>query len=504
MSIKRFDKYNGQSLGKKPEWPESESKKEGIYEGRKAYRKLVVMIDYEIINDVDENDMVIPDKLFLLKSLLLNDLIDTYKYGFNITPKDSERLEHKWSNQQDAVYPGYVILYPKKKDDFWPATFSKGDNSASYSAVMGNFSDVAKNDSSDETYTGPDAPKKREADMLALQTAKQSVDSDIFITNRPYLFNGSNLTLGRGVTVLRPEDAIPVLGLYLRAQQEFITPTGQKKFTMTMNRGLFYWVGTRELLPEAWRWFSACVYHSSGTNDDKLSYLGGATLSRIQRALELRDQVHIAINRITNNDTNDLAMTNLDGALTSLMGAVDASARVAHYVLGLNPEMTYFSGWQRERWLRLVREVNPDLGSIVSEGTDNYHILRILSLLRNSIHGEPIHAITKQESLKTDIILALPREEETNILSSMDATGGREMWGVKQLTPNLNEVDPGILIDKLFEEVIKFLNAVMKATPIELLSHLENIDLTAGPKNTNDHDTFSEWNRVNTRWQLGF
>jgi hypothetical protein len=102
--------------------------------------------------------------------------------------------------------------------------------------------------------------------------------------------------------------------------------------THTMNRGLYYWVGTRELLPSAWRWFSACVQHSRDIRNDNLLLLGQSVLQRVQRALQVRDEVHIALNKPQDNDTADDALSSLDVALLLLMGAVDATARVAHAV----------------------------------------------------------------------------------------------------------------------------------------------------------------------------
>lgn len=85
-----------------------------------------------------------------------------------------------------------------------------------------------------------------------------------------------------------------------------------------------------------------------------------------------------------------------------------------------------------------------------------------------------IHGITKQDSDKIKTMIALPDDDEKTILQDMDALGGRDAWDVKQLTANFNEVNLGILVDKLFEEVIKLLNDIMKNTPVENLSYIKN------------------------------
>jgi len=98
------------------------------------------------------------------------------------------------------------------------------------------------------------AADRRTSDALAAIVA-ETIGVDIFITDREYLYK-MTWKLADGVTYCGLDDALTVVGLYLRSQGEFIIscdPAGRG--THTMNRGLYYWVGTRELLPSAWRWF---------------------------------------------------------------------------------------------------------------------------------------------------------------------------------------------------------------------------------------------------------
>lgn len=154
---------------------------------------------------------------------------------------------------------------------------------------------------------GPEArAQRRELGALALQVADQAVQADVFITHRPYLYSGSPLATEPDVTVCTLDEAIPLIALYLRTQHEFALPTGVTAgvpdFRLRFNRGLYYWVGARGLLPEAWRWFNACVQHSSGSGDNKLELLSESLLSRVMKALQERDEVHSALNQPANND----------------------------------------------------------------------------------------------------------------------------------------------------------------------------------------------------------
>ena len=196
-----------------------------------------------------------------------------------------------------------------------------------------------------------------EADALAAKVA-ETIGADIFITEREYLHNVT-WNLADGVTYCALDDALTGIGLYLRSQGSFIVsrdPAGRG--THTMNRGLYYWVGTRELLPSAWRWFAACVQYSTGIGDNSLLLLGQSVLQRTQRALQVRDEVHVALNKPQDNDTADEALSSLDIVLLLLMGAVDATARVVHEVLGIDGG-AYKAAWQSKTWLAKVATGSP-------------------------------------------------------------------------------------------------------------------------------------------------
>jgi len=131
--------------------------------------------------------------------------------------------------------------------------------------------------------------------------------------------------------------------LYLRSQGTFLIGKDPgSKSTYSFNQGLYYWVGTRELLPEGWRWFKACVDHDSAAQGPSdLIYLGGAVFQRVARVLRARDDLQRAMNQAQDNDVADDALTALDTCLVFLMGAIDAAARVAHAVLGLPAADSY-------------------------------------------------------------------------------------------------------------------------------------------------------------------
>lgn len=512
--MKRFKKSTSLMRLRDAEWPDSPNRVGEIFEPRHAYRKIKVVVDGHVLKgDYIENTELC--KELLLENLLGADIIETYRYADKRPPVEIKPLKiekHKWVLKNDT-YVGWVVAHQFDETiGFWPITYATSEKSFGSTFVEGDIIKYIKDDDRSEAYRELDRferARRRKSDMLALEVAAHGIEADIFITDREYLLNStSKLVDSRDVTIVSIEDAIPLLSLYLRAQGVYRLPMPTSGVNLTFNRGLFYWVGTRALLPESWRWFSACVYHSDGIGDDKLLGLGGSTLSRVQRAIEARDRVHVALNRKTNNDINDDALGNLDHVLTLLMGAVDASARVAHYVLGIAGN-EHDAGWQRKgSWLKKVRIEEPKLADLFIDNSSNWHTLEILRLLRNSVHGEALQGVTLQADGETDTVMRFPKKDEAAILNSMDALGGREVWGYRPFAPGYDNIRPGLLVDRLTEECIKLINNIMQATPVERLSHIEKANIQNKPPaekpGSGVLDTFSEWNQKAIKWQLGF
>ena len=206
---------------------------------------------------------------------------------------------------------------------------------------------------------GPEqALAQRTADAVAGCAARQ-IMADLYITERSYLHQAKPPT-AKGVTFCTPAEALEIISLYLRTQGDFlIWKDGNSNSQAPFNKGLFYWVGARELLPAGWRWFTACVAHAAPQGaiapDDDLIYLGGAVFQRISRVLQVRDGLLRAMNCRQDNDIGEDALTALDSCLVFLMGALDAAARVAHRVLGFPASNAFQAKWQNPSWLEQGR-----------------------------------------------------------------------------------------------------------------------------------------------------
>jgi len=497
--IKRLDLYSDSWLHTR-DWPtEHQRRSDPLFSPRNPYRKIVVMVDADLLEVPAPR---IPrTKAHLLSGLLQDDLVRLYRYAdTGPSPEQQPRPEHP------RLFDGWaVVVDPDPNQSEWAVLYSAGPKSYSQALVRGEQVDFAAADTGTVAYTDltpRKAADQRRADGLAALVARQALGADLYITDRPYL-HAVSWPLTESVTVCTVEDALPLLGLYFRAQGEF--PVA---YRYHFNRGLYYWVGTRELVPEAWRWFTACVQHSKGSSDDSLTILGGSLLQRVNRALEARDAIHVALNQPQNNDTQEEALSQLDGVLLNLMGAFDVAARVAHQALGLPAKDLYRVGWQNREWLDRVSAQRPQLAAIVAEGSAGGYVLTILRLLRNSVHGVALRGISVvRPGSPTESLVGLPDADATAVVSGIDAQGGRETWGVRELVPGRLHFDPGVFVDRLLKETIDLLNELLAATPVEDLPY---VALSAAdsapppPTETGPTDPFDPWVRSSIRWQLGF
>ena len=320
--IRRLDVTSDGRVAK-PEWPASDldgtRSRSHLFVARKSFRKIVVMIDAEVM-DADVPWWPALTKHGRLVDLFQHDLVCLDRYADDGPPAEVQPLP-----EYPDLYEGWaVVMHSDPVQQIWGVGYVSASGGHTVSGVLGNGGDVAEGDVRTTAYADlsvDESASRRRADWLAAQVAAQALHADLYVTDRPYL-HFATWSVARGTTICRVSDALPLLGLYLRAQGEFLIAQRSR-----FNHGLFYWVGTRELLPEAWRWFTACVQHAHGAGDDALLVLGASLLQRVQRGLEARDVAHLArISRSTTTPSN-ARLSQLDTVLVFLMAAVDVAAR---------------------------------------------------------------------------------------------------------------------------------------------------------------------------------
>jgi hypothetical protein len=456
------------------------------------------MVDAHLIDNETASS-----RTFLLAGLLSHGLIRTYRYADDGPPPEVPRSTHDWAGE---VAPGWILV--KEESDPGISSHSVvraiGDTVGRSSIVGQDVLRLVDHGLGASANNDPEAQAQRRKDAVAAMAA-ESIGADLYITDRDYLHEIS-WPLAKSVTFMRPDDALPLVSLYLRTQGEFLVWIGPS-YSSRFNRGLFYWVGTRELLPEGWRWFTACVQSDANAHNSPMTLLGQSALQRVDRSLELRDDVHRAMNQPQDNDVADDALRSFDSCLVFLLGALDATARVAHAALGLKSSVRN-AGWHRKDFRKEVAHACPVLGTVLATGGAGRQTLDILVPLRNTVHSTGLvsiafsTAINRRERTLIDLTAGMEAKDRPTFEAAIKALGGDGAWGIDRSIPDRILADPGVVVDRIFEEVVVLLNAIMAATPVE---SLPNVALAPGdlrPPSRRD-DTFSEQNRLSIRWQLG-
>ena len=493
----RFRPASETVISGQKEWPHFEAEKPStVFSPRPPLRKLVVVIDHQLL---EASALSRSTACELLGGLLSHPYVEVFRIGDDGPPAGDERLV---TETETSYVPGWIAWTesPSGTGDIPFVQATEDGKRVFRRTLIGNADELAAADQDSGVYQErgeSEAAAQRVRDVRALEAAREA-GADLFITERSYL-HGLSWELARQVVVASPESALPLVGLYLRRQGIFLTyRSADGRATASLGRGLFYWVGTRDLLADGWRWFSACVH--ADPEDDRLVYLGQSLFQRVQRALRDRDAVLWALNQPQDNEIAEEALDSLDGVLLGLMAAVDVTARVAHRALALNSN-EYRAGWQNKRWLSEVAETSPDLAALVAPGTLGANTVEILRLLRNSIHGAALQPLAIGSLRERDATLVgLPPDDAQRLVAAMDAVGGRDAFGLRIASPDRVHADPGKLADAIFTRTVDLLNQLMEKTPVENFAGaaIPNDDLA--PPND---DVFGSQPRESIRLQLG-
>lgn len=459
-----------------------------------SLRRMVVLVDADLVDPPAAG----PDRRTrsqqLVGELLMLDTLEVHRYADAGPPTGTPSSSSRFGD----VFAGWAVATQRERQH-WDVVYGTPAG-RTRSHVRGETVDFDVLDSGTSAYgnlPAAEAAARRRADRLAAQVAAQALRADLFITERPYLHEATWPVAGD--TALRDaDDSLALLGLYLRTQGLFSIAHDHE-----FDRGLFTWVAARELLPAAWRWFTGIVRHGSAADDDSLMILAGSLLQRFERALVGRDAILVALSQPQDNDVRDDALSALDDVGYRLMGAFDVLARVAHRVCGLTGRDRR-AGWQSPTWLQELDAAAPELAAAMHPDRQGAKVLTVVRLLRNTIHGEALQGLHVQEAGKpARSLVGLNAEDEAGILNAMDGLGGRARWGVEELLPGRFHVDPGVLAEEIFLEVIPLLNELMDLTPIESLPHANLTDADLLPP-AESGSPFSEACRFSIRKQYGF
>lgn len=328
-------------------------------------------------------------------------------------------------------------------------------------------------------------------EQILAQLAR-NLGADALVTRSEFILDKAPRGLMERANPMRPNEALALMGLYLRLRGDF-TVYMADGITQETSRGGWYWVLTRDMLRAGWDWFGACVRTSSASGDDTAMLLGQSTLQRFDRALRARDHVLQQFHLPPTNDTSDEALFYLDVVLLMLNGAFDAAARVTHIVYALTGGVS----WRWEDWRDKLCAADAAFVTLLADESQVRDAIDLVALLRNTVHGEALRGIAYEEHGKPrtrENLVLLPAKGRARLLGAVARRGGDERWGIRPLWGDEVGVEADTFLEALIPTVADALNDLMTATDVERLPGVSASDLTGPPT-----DSKSEFSPAQSR-----
>lgn len=328
---------------------------------------------------------------------------------------------------------------------------------------------------------GPESEAERTqllADARALAIA-DGIRTNLYITDRQPLVR-TDSSEWTWLSMLSSHDAIPMVGLYLRRQDRFVTywAPALGGAHAPANEGVrteseFYWQAARLFVPAAARGPSSHRLQMQAplqSQEQTLRSFDDAVVWRVQQALQARDRL-FAILAVAPRDAlpADRAASQLELILMWFMAALDVTARSIHLRYRL-PGREYRAAWQSDEWRGKLKQREPTRAGFFDEGTPAHGVLTIIQRLRNSIHGanaisaQGLTPIVGANAMQT--FIRIPPPDRDAILPKIAALGGHEDWGVARPLPDDElMIHPGRFVERLFPLATAAINATLEHDP---------------------------------------
>jgi hypothetical protein len=318
--------------------------------------------------------------------------------------------------------------------------------------------------------------------VLLLASASRDRGADALVTASPVLVDPAlRGPVASDSNAMPVEAALALIGLYLRARDDF-TLRRLPGLRESFDRGLFYWVLARELLPNAWRCTSAGGQHKQATGDDRVFQLFISVITRLDRGLRSRDRLHHQLKLEQNNDTADEALFALDTFLVFLFAAFDAVGRAAYLTYGLDPSRLHKVSWRRAWRTRQLAPVAASLAQLMDDGTAARDALDLVALLRNTVHGEALRTVfAKSSSRPVQNVLLLPKEQERQLLAIIDRQGGNDAWGIRKPSVFGVSMQMDVFVESVLPMAVNALDRLLGGIEVERLAGVQPTTLPTGP-----------------------
>jgi hypothetical protein len=308
---------------------------------------------------------------------------------------------------------------------------------------------------------------------------------DVLVTTDGSLLQLSSAT--DNANILPPTLALPLAHLYLRSRGKFLNRVADD-FQGTFNRGLFYLVLLRALLPELWPFM-----RTASNQFPQTGVLCSAIRIRCIRALEAQDELgRLYFGQRSSWDDLDRMAYHFDYVTLLLLGAIDAQARIVRQVYGVAVKPKYAS-YKNENFMKKLRAASAvKICDLVESGV-HHDFLEILRTIRNKIHADALGQITYSSPATGDIgLLTLDGEDADTVRELVRQLGDSDVSGIFAFHDPRVLVEPYRCASFLVRKTFSLIAAVAQATEF-------GVPLLPEPEIPDGPDFFPESNLHNLR-----
>jgi len=431
-----------------------------LFMPRASLKPLMVVVDADLLTQVND----CPNRLYLLE-LLADKSINRYFYANDGPPPSLRRI----SDGTNQFVPDWVIAEWDREHRTSGVQYISRDANGKHRyhdtlISKGNFLNNASSWSIPSAYGSRVQGRARILDDVKLALVADSIMADILVCDRAGLFLADNSRLFNKIAICSPEQALSLVGLYLREQGVY-----RLSSSSSLSRSMLFAMLTEELLTEHENWLAACAEFLQRTGQHQVENDAISVLGRINRALRLRDKFYSQFFLPQTVETIEEALFSVDSILIQLMAALDASAVTTHALLGLDEGQSHQAGWKttNKAWRKSLAAHHPEMASKVTGFDNATGLLGVLPRLRNSIHSQANQMIAHrgQENHTSPIdVKLLVVKDAADLNSSLPRETG-ESWGLlrEYSAPAEHLIfDPTRVVEHSIRLTIDFLNMVMR------------------------------------------
>jgi hypothetical protein len=305
---------------------------------------------------------------------------------------------------------------------------------------------------------------------LTLAAACSGHEIDALVTASPVLALPYWRNLAEKAHAGGPEPAAALLGLYLRAHNDYTIDVRGRHATFLEDRR-FYPAAAVAALPRYLTWLGSAVARWRTRSDPRPFALVKGLRVRLGRSLRARDYFNVRVRSPRPDDMWEEALFFFEASLVSLNGALDAAARFCHLAYGLNGPLRSAS-WSRVKWREQLVAVTPELEHVLDPASGCLVACRTLvSVLRNYIHGEALseelHRGDPDGPTTMDYgmgAVAVAAGDGCRLQEAAATLGGAEAWGLEEQFNHDVLVLPAPFLQRVLPMVLRVLDQLMVAS----------------------------------------